>query len=1115
MLRASSTRMRRADPRHPDYHLLEELFKPHACLNGGRISIWVYHDGPAIREVVLSGHAEGRTCASATSILIEAAKQLDDQVEWMLTCGAAYFRLSPEQSGQPLSPPNFFDDPMLRALLEQGAAGLRPGFPGTRGPQPILSEMIEALQELANEKGLVEIFHQEWRRLADFRQAFKSRAGASPAQVVLPNGGQTAQVADYMPIIPGKSADGEPLIFKLEGWDFDCPAYQLVADHHLRTVQRELLGDALRRRRQYRSWLKEWTEQWVERLHWLPKAQADGATINVPGSNAELSFITQPATATSFLNEHAVTFLDRGQVWHKERAYLHTRLPFDRLSDSELDKKIRPTQITEVDFERGRTISRSATENDEAFTWRERILIHDPQMISHCLLYIRRMDWIIKPYEELRLKRDGSRTRQLGLSGRDREVRLVDEISRRIVIETMVRGWPSVYLEDKQDSDEFDVWAKKYRSHIWAIMAKQAKARGVALEILLEDNVVYDVRFNNDLGCTIQPLMLLDDATHAQLHGSLAGASVAVPLWSRRQSQEIPGQVLGLGADNRERAARLVERARHETTGAGADPTRAAESLRLALACHPAEAGKLILREWSRRLGRDTDEEFKHARSIVNAAELMAKQRYAEAARSVEEYLRDEPNPVSDAFVISAIIELVSDEAQRIEMRKAYLDYEQLAPRHEELALKLRPIIDRIGSGRTVEIMWALERENIPFSDLERLMQIQEKLTGLGERIKELQTELEKGTKTRRELIERALRKPASVRRQHPSLAQAAKMADETLRQTLETDCLYRQWSEAMHYRYGDIRRIIEVRGLLDILHALSMIAYRIDKDPNKTREQALDEMRRLSSALWLPGEIESDLRRLAEEFGKGSWDRLQSLQVLGVIREAISTCLSRMQDLLSSTIVTSAPLKEAMATRIHITQTIEAKYKTALDMLLTARVALSRCIKGQWVVCDGQLRDFPEDGRFLFNMKRGVISLGSGGKRTPLLRADEISDEEAAHISEIIADEELPLRLNRFASSLAEGLLASEVEPCREWRLWRDAMAALSRELIVTLSGFGYEANLMPEQSPPVSDSDTDFEERLNSLTPRNDPKADWSWSDMRAWGKLVGPSYQQTALQ
>ena len=81
--------------------------------------------GPVIREVILAGHAEHQTCSSATSAIIEAAKQLDDSVEYMLTCGAAYFRAKPGLDGYAGRPrrPSLELERTARRLNAPGAPG--------------------------------------------------------------------------------------------------------------------------------------------------------------------------------------------------------------------------------------------------------------------------------------------------------------------------------------------------------------------------------------------------------------------------------------------------------------------------------------------------------------------------------------------------------------------------------------------------------------------------------------------------------------------------------------------------------------------------------------------------------------------------------------------------------------------------------------------------------------------------------------------------------------------------------------------------------------------------------------------------------------------------------
>jgi hypothetical protein len=385
------------------------------------------------------------------------------------------------------------------------------------------------------------------------------------------------------------------------------------------------------------------------------------------------------------------------------------------------------------------------------------------------------------------------------------------------------------------------------------------------------------------------------------------------------------------------------------------------------------------------------------------------------------------------------------------------------------------------------------------------------KIESLEKQIEAKNGQIKQADDERVKLIHEALRSPKKVREAHPELARAAEKAHDLLKEVEKNEGLYPGGPGLL--KYGDTRRAIEVRGLLDIIYALAMIAHGIEKDANEARQKAIAKMGALSAALWLPSEIESDLRHLAEEFGKGTWDRLQSLQIASVIRDAIVTCQSRMQDLLSSSVITGVPLKEMIATRIHVTQTLEFKYRTALMMLLEAKIAFGGATSRPWTVLDDQLVDFPEGGRFAFDAERGVVSVESDAGRTPLLQAEGLTAKDIACVKEALADEDLPRRLNRFAPFLAEALLAADVEPRAEWRVWRDAMASLEPELIAALSNFGYEANLMPEHAPPPSDDA--FEQRMDSLVPRSYPNIDRSWSNLGAWEKLTGNAPKRTLLQ
>ena len=1077
--------MRKADPDGGDFHLLEELSRPRASLNAIRISIWVFRDGPNIREVILSGHAEGRTCAAATSRIIEAAKRLDERASWMLTCGAALFSIEPEtpslvtaSGDDPFSADFGLTNPLLG--LEQMVRGKN---------QTVMEEMVSALRDLGDNGGLVEVTERSWEDLSRFRSEFADRRGASPYEIVLPDPQTGGSVADYIPVTSDRL--GTELVFALEGWDFDNPAFQAVADMHLRSVHLELLRDARQRRRIYRGWLKDWTERWAPSLTQLEKEQALEVQLKVPPRDSSTGQATS-VNAPAFLADHAWEFLDKGQSWYRQLAHHLEHATFNRPKEK-LDKQIVPPVVNIIDFERGVSYRRAGTVED-AYTPRERIVEHSPGMIATCLQHIRRMDAIIAPYENLRSDHGAPR----GPSGPEadqkrREAQIVSNISRRIVIETMIRGWPSFYLSDQRDRDVFDAWAKDCRPHVWSLMTQQARQAGIAMEVLLEDNLVYDVRFNDDLGCTVRPLMLTDNASHAQLHGSGAGASVVVPLWPRHQTKELDEQVLTLARDNHARVQGLIRQAQQLTTGDAADVSGAVGLLRQALACHPAHAGRLILEEWAERLGRDTRNEFECARHIVTAAELCGHHRYEEAQPHVEEYLRMEPHPIADAYVLAGLGDLVGlDGAQR--------KFETMASGYNRLIGRLRDLLGEDPAKLTQTQLRNRARKN---PDAAALL---ESAAERSRTLDRLQSTAEEQKKSRVGLIEEALADSDSVRDQHPRLAQAAAKAPELLRQVLDWDGQYAPGgAEHMHRRYGSVRYLVRLQALCAIVRELIVADHLIGKAPGAAPTEARLRVASQARETWVPKAVADDLGRLDEDLGRGSMDSLHRRLVSAILQEAIGTCLAEVQDCVTDLDFNVAPLAETIASQVHVAQIIDGHYKTALDKMLAAQVRLGRAIAAPWTVLDRETTDLPAGARLVFDSDTLTISVAGPDGQRPLLQAETATPEDVWRVEQILADPDVAGRISLLAPSLAEGVLCIPMSPQASWHLWREAMARLGQELIIAMSNFSFEAALIPELTPGLTEEGKEAEQRMDQLVPRDTPSVDWTWRDHDTWDDLL----------
>jgi hypothetical protein len=164
-------------------------------------------------------------------------------------------------------------------------------------------------------------------------------------------------------------------------------------------------------------------------------------------------------------------------------------------------------------------------------------------------------------------------------------------------------------------------------------------------------------------------------------------------------------------------------------------------------------------------------------------------------------------------------------------------------------------------------------------------------------------------------------------------------------------------------------------------------------------------------------------------------------------------------------------------------------------------------------MVLDTNLRELPAGAGLRFDASTGTVLVEWEEGRVALLRVDGIGPDEVQHLEAVFADPGLPGSINTLSRNLAVGLLCVQVEPCRDWRVWRDAMKAVAPELLHTLSSFGHRACLLPALAPSLTQAGRRMEERMERIVPRDEPKIDWSWSELGGWRDLLGRGFQ-TAL-
>lgn len=1078
--------IRKAESTERIVQVAEELSKPPACVTASSITVWVYRDitrfPPLIREVVVSGHAEQSTCKRATAALIDAAKSLSGDVEWMLIAGAGYFRVNVVKES---AIPTFAD------LL----AGNVPGL--ARTDQGFLEQMVTDLRKIAAETGLLELVDPAaYEDLVQLRKGFQAQGTPGRTEVKLPTGERATPAAAFMPIVPhGKSA---PLKFHLEGWDFDSPVFQQVADLHLRTLQRDLLADSLHRLRVYRSWLEESVKHLAERLLYLPKDQALNVSITVPGEEPGMAS-AQSVLFVDFLKKHVGQFISKEARWHKLVLYRLNFATYGRMKAEDLDRKRIPDEVMVYDPNTLQKVPRRGTEAD-ASSLRDQITKNAPSMVSGWLGYIRSMQRIVAPYQNLRVKRGPERGKG------DQEAALLDEISRRIVLESMVRGWPPVFLEEG-DRSVFAQWAEQAREPIWRLMNQQAAEQGISPEILLEENVIYDVRFNDELGCSLQPLMLVDQTNHAWLRGGKSvGANASIPLWNRSTPVGFSEEILGLGTTNTQRAHALVGFAAQFP-----EPSAVAVYLKAAMACHPAEGGFAILDEWRRRLGRPTEFEFILARHAVQAREFYLRGRYAEAASALDEYLACSGDLLPEAWGLRALCQLQAGHQSMAKLRVNFMRQENLRERVEAL----EPTFEKLKSNP------------------QSLTQLEiDQLTALDKLSKQLNQELESARALQkeefglvRELVARALASPPSVKDEYPSLSHAAGLIPSFFRPMvaaeLEDSSPNRlEFTAEWNARYGAARIAIEAQGLLELSDEIALAIYFVKEGQEEEREKAFQLIDGLTRRLWLTDAAESKLHAFVDDVRdylaphtKGvllgrdptkKWDSWLIATVGNLLEGALGDCLQEIHSRLRIDDVTRhCGFAESWETQIHLRQVYLRNYREAFNMLIEPVVTFGRAT-GPWTVLDAGLQAPPAGSQLQFFGAQGRIDLVTPeASRIPLLQAEDPGDLECGYVADLVDG----LLENRafLAPNLASSLLDAVVKPSPRFKIWAEAMTMVRRELLFAISNYSFRASLLPDADPKFTEAGKKRYAERDCLEPYSDVQVDWQWKNRGSWARFV----------
>jgi hypothetical protein len=1088
--------MRKPDNVGDGFQLLYENGKPPTALNGARVHIWVYWQKPQqlekiasfglvgetlpklIREIVITGHTASRICASATALLMEAMAKLPGDVERYIVCGAGYIKVADHHCTSHYT-----------NLLSKN------------GPSPIdiVKDLINDLQRLAQSSGLIEVHNLDWNHLEKYRKSYESKRKQSRELILLPECKDESRVVFLQPLIPNSHSTDEPFTVKLNGWDFDCPEFQVASTRHLQNVRRELLRDALRRREIYGSWLQEWcigSQGLVRLVKLLPENELEGVRIELPTSSENTKTnLESNISLGQFLKNHVSQFATQGTSWQSHALYMFVNEPHSPLNDAELDaiEVISAGNMTIVDFEGG---VRRQAERNEVYeeTKRQRIKEIMPNLISHCLRYIQQMDDIIEPYNNPdNWDKEHTDKPEHELTATQLKTKRFSMISRSIAMESMVRGWPSIFMSDKADRKIFDSWAKKYRKHIWRIINEEAQKRNIRIEQLLEDNVVYKVTYDDDLGSTLHPLILIDNTYQVQIHGSKAKMSLNLPLWTNTAPQYlIPPPA---SKSNSYMADLLISKAIAISSKENCDKNVLASLLRQALGYHPVVGGQLIIQEWALRLGKDTSNEFNCAKNLINAFELCGHYRYDEAFPHLQQYFKAEQKPLPSAYVAAALCETEYSGKSFAELLKQ----ETICRQINEIIKKHIPqeyedidqqLLQEIHRGRHPRLLQALIERKKAYSEKERIE-------------KEIQNDLAKV----RNLFASALENPDAYQASHPYLAKSITLYPELIEKILSTENKFNLFTYSSDYvqRYFKTSKLIEASDLLATLLILSKTYNLLDNCDARNAENIANDLRKAARAIWLGAEQRLQIEDITQSLLEGKKDRIH-LSSLGT---RLETCMGQLagniSELMQQQYLWSPDFAEELYAKIYLTQVFYGHYMTAFEQMISAEVTLSRMKGVEWSILDHQI-SIPESGYSLgFDSDNGVIFINEKNQTKKILSLVSVNEKSLIRLQTLFSTDDLPTKINPMAPTLAEAILTLTIEPDHEYQQWCEGMKLIKDELILAMGMYEQFVSVIPEKIENSSKQGQEHMQQLEKQAPIDSPVIDYLWKNRLHWSEII----------
>jgi hypothetical protein len=653
-------------------HLDEFVNEPDDRPTAAHVTVWVYYKDGKISHLVVAGHANHSVCKEISAKIAATNVRLGEQPLKSFTLTGASLLINTAKQKQ---------KPSKSGITE-----------------PPLEDLVKQLRDVEAMTGMLkihEIQDVEYELICKSLEKIIKESRANTTPVILRHEPQMDRdQAVFLPFYDLTASKLTPVTLELDINEFG-PDFSALLEMHGAEYIYEMIADAKRRRAIYAGWLaddqqrisilvREMFRRMTEFLQlsnpdelssqYLGVLNSSDADINIPWSpdqpitHRHILLSNRTQRLLQFI-QNSASPINQGQVnWSSGFPALAGLQSIPSMPKGNFNAAIQAIQNPEFPVSGVRNFADATIqEGTIAFhiSLQEQVEWNLPSLIASDHRWLDHMDEILE---------------QLDTSDPKHRAQM-ESGNLQLFCDSFLRGWPSVFLPYKSQKARYEEWCQQYRHKVWESLREKLFVRGMRMEPLVSDNVVFNVRRIDSQKVEITPYYLANKRTFLVILHRNYGITYYINPWQHRRSN-----VTTFPSVQEKRTTYLQEFDKAAGQLAQGNYPEALDGFKQTLRLYPIAAGEALIQRYWQQNFRDTTHEFL-AFSELAAALFNFDRNRAKSCQVFTKFIKEYPDFLPDPYLYLGFNEHKQSE-QVFEQRQ------QLVKLQEDYNLELNRLVE-------------------------------------------------------------------------------------------------------------------------------------------------------------------------------------------------------------------------------------------------------------------------------------------------------------------------------------------------------------------------------------------------------------------------------------